>query len=525
MAKRIYENGKILTLDSPLPADYLISEDGVILGTGRGEPPVLPAGTRHINLKGRALLPAFIDPHSHLSAVAHRQLQLSLAGMRQPEEVLCALARYLAEKAPAKGEWTAASDYEPQGARRLTARELDGVAPDNPLVLQYPSGHMGVFNSAALRALGVTADTPSSEGGLIEKSADGAPTGYMEENDFVTRLRQIPPPDEGELMKAFGRAQDIYFSNGIVLMQEGLAVRELLPLYRALGKRELLRAEVVLYPDLESFPAYAGAFPVGKAGFGKKLRTGGVKLISDGSPQGRTAWLREPYLDENGVPEKDGYCGYPAVSRETLEENVRFCAERGLQLLVHCNGDGAARAFIDAQRRFGTPETRPVMIHAQLPGVDQLDDLHRAGIIPSFFVAHVFYWGDTHLKNLGARRAEKISPLRSALERNIPFTLHQDSPVLPPDMLDTVRCAVTRETKAGKILGADERIGALSALRAVTRNAARQYFEENTTGRLSPGMRENLVILSEDPLRCPPERLNGRLVEETISDGESVFRR
>lgn len=523
MAKRIYRNGKIYSLDSPLPADYLIAEDGKIVGTGNGEPPVLSSSAEQIDLRGAPLFPAFLDPHSHLSGMAHRQLQLPLTGISRPEEVLSALSRFLREKSVKKGKWVTAADYEP-GGRRLTAKELDSVSPDNPLVLQYPSGHMGIFNSAALRVLGVTADTPSAEGGLIEKGSDGEPTGYMEENDFVTRLRQIPPPDANSLLSAFLAAQDVYFSNGIVLLQEGLAVRELLPVYAAL--RGVLSADVVLYPDLDAFPAYRDAFPVrsGTSPLPSSLCVGGVKLISDGSPQGRTAWLRAPYLGEDGKPDKEGYCGYPAVSADTLEKHVRFCAENGLQLLVHCNGDRAAEAFIDAQLRFGRPETRPVMIHAQLLAPDQMDGVRRAGIIPSFFVAHVGRWGEEHLKNLG-KRAEKLSPLRSALDKGIPFTLHQDSPVLPPDMPYTLYCATERKTAAGRVLGADERIDLLQALRAVTRNAAYQYFEENSLGALRPGMRESLIVLSEDPFRIPRDRLPDLRVERTILDGKTVFAR
>ena len=516
MSERIYENGRIFALDATLPADYLLCKDGKIVSAGRGEPPPLSAGAERVDLKGGALLPAFIDSHSHLSAVAHRLLQLSLDGL-SGREVLSAIARFIRDNNPEKGEWISAGGYEPEGGR-LTAKQLDAVSPSHPLVLQYPSGHMGIFNSAALRVLGVDADTPPSEGGFIEKDADGNPTGYMEENDFVSRLKKVPPPAADKLLAAFGKAQDIYFSHGVVLIQEGVALKELLPLYLALREKGLLKADVVLFPDLPSYPEYAAAFPEK----GGKLRVGGVKLISDGSPQGRTAWLRQPYLDEEGNPDKSGYCGYPAVTREVLEEHVLFCAGKGLQLLVHCNGDRAADAFIDAQLRFGKPETRPVMIHAQMLPVDRLDDVRRAGIIPSFFVAHVGRWGDVHLKNLG-ERAQMISPLRSALDKGIPFTLHQDSPVLPPDMLYTVCCAAERRTQSGRVLGERERIDVLSALRAVTRNAAYQYFEENSTGGLRRGMRENLVLLSDDPFRTPHDRLPEIRVERTILDGKTVF--
>ena len=287
-------------------------------------------------------------------------------------------------------------------------------------------------------------------------------------------------------------------------------------------------AELLFHISVQHEAGYIcsfSAFPASLKAYDKNFKIGGVKLISDGSPQGRTAWMRTPYLNENGAPEKDGYCGYPSISESELVENVRFSKERGLQLLVHCNGDMAAEKFIRAQLACGDPATRPVMIHAQLLGVDQLDDLKRAGILPSFFVAHVLYWGDVHVKNFGFERASAISPLRSALKKGIRFTLHQDAPVVSPDMLETIWCAAERRTKSGKILGENERIGVLPALRAVTENAAYQYFEENTTGTLAAGKRENLVLLSGNPLRTPAEKLRDIVVERTIKDGETVFRR
>ena len=184
----------------------------------------------------------------------------------------------------------------------------------------------------------------------------------------------------------------------------------------------------------------------------------------------------------------------------------------------------AAERFIEAEENYGDPATRPVMIHAQFLGLDQLDRVKRAGIIPSFFVAHVLHWGEIHIRNLGLQRASKMSPLRSALERNMHFTLHQDSPVILPDMLETIYCAVSRKTETGRILGEDERIDVCSALRAVTAEVAYQYFEENETGTLSEGKRENLIILSENPVGCSEEKLREIRVEETIRDGETVFK-
>ena len=166
---------------------------------------------------------------------------------------------------------------------------------------------------------------------------------------------------------------------------------------------------------------------------------------------------------------------------------------------------------------------RPVMIHAQLLGRDQLPEVRRLGGIPSFFVAHVYHWGDVHLENLGPGRAEAISPAGSAAEQGIPFTFHQDAPVIRPDMLETVWCAVNRVTRQGRVLGREERVDVRTALEAVTVHAAYQYFEETDKGTLAPGKQADLVILDRDPLAVPQEELRDIRVLETWKDGVPIF--
>lgn len=264
MSERIYYGGEILTMESELYADYLIAENGRIKGTGKGAPPASLSGSAEkIDLKGRTLLPAFLDPHSHLSACANRFLQLSLSGCKTVGEILKAIETFIAENAVPAGEWVLASDYDHAFVKgnRLTAAPLDKASAKNPLVVQYTSGHMGIFNSSALKILGVNADTPPMEGGVIEKGTDGAPTGYMEEADFVSRLQQVPMPGADKLLDAFEKAQEMYFSHGIVTVQEGLAVKELLPLYQALTQGNRLRADVSPIPRYRTLKRTKPPFP------------------------------------------------------------------------------------------------------------------------------------------------------------------------------------------------------------------------------------------------------------------------
>lgn len=251
------------------------------------------------------------------------------------------------------------------------------------------------------------------------------------------------------------------------------------------------------------------------------FKLGGYKIFLDGSPQGKTAWMRTPYREDNK------YFGYNTMNNIDVEETIKIAKDTNMQLLAHCNGDKAAEQYINSIKKFkdGIEKIRPVMIHAQLVGIDQLSDLKKYNIIPSFFIAHVFYWGDIHIKNFGYERASKISPANSALKKDILFTFHQDSPVINPNMFETIWCATTRKTKNGIILGESERISVLDAIKAVTINSAYQYFEEDKKGSIKEGKLANLIIVDKNPLEVSLDELKNIQVLETLKEGIPLFRR
>ena len=170
-------------------------------------------------------------------------------------------------------------------------------------------------------------------------------------------------------------------------------------------------------------------------------------------------------------------------------------------------------------------DLRPVMIHCQTVRDDQLDEMKEIGMIPSMFVAHTYYWGDVHGKNLGWERAARISPVRSALDRGLPYNFHQDCPVLKPDMMQTVWCAVNRRTKKGVKLGEEQCISAFDALKGVTINAAYMYHEEARKGTLEAGKLADLVLLDRNPLKVDPMEIRDITVLETIKEGVTLYRR
>ena len=521
MQRKLYQNGTILTMGTPERASSVLVEDGVIRALdvdGAGL-----AGVEVVDLEGHTMLPAFLDAHGHLSAVANGLLQVPLEGCADFEAIRQRIADYIARQNIPAGHWVLAKGYDHTAlreGRHPTLAVLDAAAPEHPLMLQHQSGHVGVVNSLGLRRLGLTPETPDPDGGRIGRE-NGKLTGYLEENAFLHCQKQVGGPDVEELLRAFQEAQRLYLRCGITTVQEGMLPEQLVPLYQELCRRHLLAVDVVGYADAAAGPQLREALRDYVGRYRDNFRLGGYKMFLDGSPQGRTAWMRQPYAGE------EKYRGYPTLRDQQVEAFLRQGVADNMQMLAHCNGDAAAQQFLDAVEKLegeGLPVAgiRPVLIHGQLLGVDQLDAVRRTGVLVSFFAAHVYHWGDIHIQNFGMERASRISPARSALERGIPFTFHQDTPVLPPDMLETIWCAAARRTKFGVQMA--EGIGVRDALRAVTVNTAYQYFEEDTKGTIAPGKRADFVVLARNPLETPLEELREIRVLETVRAGETLYR-
>lgn len=521
----LFYGGDIMTMTRGTTAQALLAEGGRILEVGDLRTISEKAGgaCRRVDLGGAALLPAFIDAHSHFTQVAYSFLQVSLNGARTLRDMQARILDFARERALKPGAWITAWDFDPadmENGKAPSLADLDTLAPQHKLAIRHKSGHMGWFNSAALEAFGVTAQTKAPDGGRIEMQ-NGSPTGYMEENAFFHYLKQMPPHDNATLLQSYRKAQELYASHGIATVQEGMCTVEMLPAHRHLLSSDLLQLDLVVYTDLQSFDAFRALL----ADSGNPhCRVGGIKIFLDGSPQGRTAWMRAPYLGGDDPV----YCGYGVMSDEQVYEAFCFAAEKHIQLLAHCNGDAACEQFLRclarAEESFPTLKAlRPVMIHAQFLGEDQIRKAAALGAVASFFVAHAYHWGDVHLKNLGKTRAENLSPASAALHAELPFTFHQDAPVIAPDMLETLWCAVCRQTKSGVALGLHQTISAKDALAAVTRTAAWQYGEEAQKGTLALGKRADLVILDRNPLCVPPQTLRTLQVLATYKDGEAVF--
>ena len=523
--RTLYFGGPIVTMEDTLYTDAVLVENGTILAAGaRDDLRKLAGDCTEVDLQGRTMLPGFIDPHSHIFQVAVSFLRVSFDGATETEDMAARVRAFIEKNHIAPGQVIAARDYDNNIMPDLanpTLAQLDAIAPQNPLIVHHKSGHMGLLNSAALALAGITDDTPSPEGGKIEKK-DGKLTGYLEENAFFTVIQKLPMAGQDQLLDAFEDAQKQYASYGITTVQDGMVAKPMLGLYGLLLEQKKLWLDVYLSSGTDTYDdtqALLAKFPDNG-----KLHSGGLKIFLDGSPQGRTAWMRTPY---EGSPD---YCGYGTMTDEAVENAFRMAAQKHTQIIAHCNGDGAAAQFLRCMEKVQKEypelkELRPVIIHGQLLDRDQLPLARKLGAFVSFFVGHVYHWGDVHIRNFGLERASRISPARSAMESGINVTFHQDSPVILSDMLETLWCATNRITKNGVVLGEDERISTLDALKAVTVNAARQYSLEDRIGSIAPGKAADFVILDRNPLEVPAKDLREIQILETVKGGLTVYRK
>ena len=542
MGQTLYHNGTILTMEDQKPCvGAVLTENGRILGTGDYETlkDMAQPGVQTADLQGNVMLPGFIDPHSHFTACASQTMEVDLSHAGDFGEIIQCIQVFIKEQKIPEGQWIQAAGYDHNSLREGThprRKVLDKASPRNPLIVKHQSGHMGAFNTMALNQLGVDAQTRSPQGGFIE-TENGIPTGYMEERAFLEYQDKVPMPSPEAFLKAYGRAQELYASNGITTVQEGMLPAKLLPLYRMLEGSGLLKLDLVAYADIRESDAVAEAMKDYVKCYKNHIKLGGYKMFLDGSPQGRTAWMREPYEQVEGWDQPADYKGYGTLSDEEVLAGILKAETDKMQLLAHCNGDMACQQYLNQleaayrslEEQKGNAcypgDIRPVMIHAQLLCQDQLPRVKELKVIPSFFLAHVYHWGDVHVRNFGIRRASHISPAGSALKEGIIFTLHQDSPVISPDMLETLWCAVNRETKGGMVLGREECLPVWEALKALTINGAYQYFEEDEKGSIVNGKVADFAILDRNPMSVEPEAIRDIRVLATIKEDRLIWKR
>ncbi len=536
---QIFYNGKIITMEHNnaekelvcMPEAVLVRDDLIYkVGSLDKIEKIAEKNATWHNLDGRCLMPSFIDAHSHIVMTGQMAMLADLSDCCSFADVVDVLADYAESNHCTKEHVVIGYGYDHNFLKEGTHPDkfvLDKVSSEIPILIIHISAHLACANSAALALAGIDFDTPDPDGGLIGRiGMSNEPSGYIEESGLQLLQSVLLPRVKTDFLQLQQKMQDIYIKNGITTVQDGASTENDINILRGLNSKGKLKIDVVAYPVMDSNNVdLVKKYKTSNGDYTGRLRIGGYKIVLDGSPQGRTAWMSKPYV--NGEPE---YCGYPWMKNELVDNLVKKAVSARKQILAHCNGDAASEQFISAYDKAvdkisNKEDLRPVMIHCQTVRNDQLERMSRLKMIASMFVGHVWYWGDIHMRNFGPERGKHISPVRDAIDKGVVVSFHQDTPVTKPDMLHSVWCAVNRISRSGKIIGEEQSVEVYDALKAITINAAYQYFEEKTKGSIKEGKIADLVILSHSPLEIDQKEIRNIKVLETIKEGETIYKR
>ena len=537
---KIYYNGDIITMNGNMPeyAEAIVVRDSIIVFVGNSDEAMTFAGKGHQmqDLDGQTLLPGFIDGHCHFAnygaqAIGAQLLASPDANVNDISTLIEVLKEWNSDENRALTGWifgTGFDDSVLEEKRFPTKHDLDAVSTEHPIMITHISGHFAVVNSKGLELLGIDNDTKDPEGGLIRREKGSTePNGVLEELAAIPHmLKAVVPKSEEAGTRFFEAGQQLALSYGYTTAQEGRAMgnHEMMVDMAEAGK---LKLDVVSYIDYMFLDKYMDS-KWNSNSYINHYRIGGMKVTLDGSPQGRTAWRTTPYLiPPDGMP--DDYKGYPALP---WDQKLMSIYEKGLknnwQILCHTNGDAAIDQMIRTLRplyeEYGNEGRRDVIIHGQYIREDQLDDAKAMNLMASLFPLHTFYWGDWHKQIIGDSLGNKISPVRTALNKGMKITIHSDAPVALPNLMRVVWTAVSRTSRSGAVIGEKERLTPYEALQAITSWSAYQHYEEATKGTLEVGKLADLVILDKNPLKVKPDDIKDIQVMETVKEGVTVFK-
>ena len=532
----------ILTMEAAQPrVEALAVSAGRILALGKRTDIMALRGdsTRIVHLKDRTLLPGFVDAHTHPVLSAMMGETADISGFKHDSRAAVIKTIRAAVAKAGKGDWVLAYGWDPAIVADLkapTLKELDEIAPDNPLLIIAQTLHSSFANSRAFKAAGVTRDTPQPKGGYFEKDARGNLTGTVVEVGAMAYFRKATPK--------FPRAAYVY----LLTNQMEAYARAGYTTITAPGLQPLIpehlrsMRETAEHPDS---PVNVSVYPLPKFVKGDSLermkrgrnakgpyRVLGPKLWIDGSPYAGGMAMREPYLNtpltRAALGIKPGSRGHLHHNTKELNAAVLRWHRLGAQISAHVQGERAAAQFLDAVeialRKFPRKDHRHRMEHNALVTPAQFQRAAQLGVTVSFYIDHVYYYGDALRESIvGPDRAARFMAMNAAKQAGHRVSLHTDSPSSPLGVFRAMTTAITRKTRSGKYtLGSEQGVSRLDALKAVTIHAAWQIFQEKDRGSLAPGKIADFTLVSRDPLQTPAKDWRTIRVLETWRAGQKM---
>jgi predicted amidohydrolase YtcJ len=545
-ADLVVVNGRVVTVDPGFSiAQAVAVRDGRIVAVGadsaiRG---LIGPTTRVIEAHGRTVIPGLIDSHVHALGVAAAEARMPFRNLTTIGEIQ-EWARTEAQRSPA-GTWLWTPRVFPTRVkeRRFPTRaELDAAAPAHPVVVD--GAYALMLNTAALRAAGITADTPNPPGGAIAHASDGTPTGLLRNvGEMLARFKsEADPPVPLDLLERVHRE---YNKVGITSVIERLASVDGYRAYEALlrEKRLHVRATITIQLPRASDASQVRRFIEGlpfKPGDGNEwLKPGALKIVADGGILAGTSYMREPFgLASRSLYGVDdpAYRGFLSLTRDQINAAISTGHAMGWQMVAHVTGDAGVDAVLDAfeaaQAEGKDADRRNTLIHAYFPNPETAKRAARLGVLVDTQTAWYYKDADALAEALGRQRLEHFIGLRTWLDAGVRtaintdhmFGLDPNTAMNPFNPFLTMYVAVTRKTEGGQTFGAKEAVTRQEALRLMTIDAARLSFDERNRGSIEVGKLGDLTILSDDLLTCAEERIKSIEALLTIVGGREAHR-
>lgn len=536
-ADAIYYGGTILTMNAANDTvEAVVVKDARIAYAGSRSRALEWQGpeTEMINLDGRVLMPGFVEAHGHplLSALCWGDPVIDIRAIHTPtyEAALAKIKRRISKAAPGEFLWFLGLDPQLHaGAREPTKAELDTLAPNNPIAIQTSNIHAIYLNSAALKRLNISRETPVVPGGHVEPDENGDPWRFEERSCeyIIESFYALCGEARGisalqEWLRKFSRA-------GCTTSSE----HGLTPMTSIFYRKTLengARMPIRVFAYQRATPECAQTIPF--EGGDDNFRMVGIKLWGDGSVLLGNVWVTNPYLNtettlvQMGLPPNN--TGRMNYTSEELKRIIFGYAERGHQISVHAHGDRTIEAVLDvyeeALKRF-PHAARPFRLeHCGMIRGDQIDRANRLGVVCSFFMPYLYYWGEA-LRDalLGEKAAAAFVPSGTAIRSGMRVSLHCDPPMTWPNPLLCVYLATTRRTRRGSVIGRDERTDIDAALRSITIDAAYHLRVDDRIGSIEAGKYADFVLLDRNPREIDAEDLLKTKILGTVLNGQTVW--
>ena len=535
-ADRVLINGKIITVDQ---ADSIVEavaiKDGKFLARGSTPEIMTLVGDRTevLDLEHKTVLPGIIDSHTHPSLAASLVTEINC---RQPAvQSIRDILRMVSERADelGPGRWVRGGNFNDSKLsekRHITRWELDEAAPHNPVFILSDTGHQCLVNSTALELAGIGRHTQDPPGGKIDRDQNNEPTGLLYETATVLATRVIPPYTVEELKEGFKAVLDQFSEWGITSTHDAsgynLAIRAYQQLLKEGVKKVRLNLMVSVFPkEPDGINLNEALTNLGiESGFGNDwLKVMTLKIMGDGSGAGGTAGVYEP---QNRGPQG---LGIMMTDPDIMEQLVLKAHQSGLRCSIHSIGDRGIDLALDciekAQKMKPIPDMRHRLEHNSCCTPRQLQRIKELGVTPSSSIGYMYGLGDQYYENFGPERSRWLHPHRTMQEMGIIAGGNNDCPITFYGPFVQMYAAVTRKTGSGKVIGPEEAISLMDAIRLYTWNGAYLAKEEDRLGSIEPGKLADLIVIDRDILSLPPEELLETKVLMTIVDGKTVYQR